>query len=149
MAAGTWTIYNSFKMYMADGTLDLDTTNFRMTLHTSASNAATATISVIGSVDNEVTSAAKYSSSGQALAAVTWATGASAGEMRFDATANVWSASGATIANVRYAVIWASGASAGARKVVAYAALSTAQFSISDGDTLTVTPSANGIFELN
>ncbi len=148
MAAGTWTIYDTFKEYAMDGTVDLDTTNFRMTLHTSAYTPAT-THSVIGSVGSEVTSAAKYSSSGQALAAVTWATGDSASEMRFDATANVWSASGATIANVRYAVIWASGASAGLRKLVAYAALSTAQFSISDGDTLTVTPSANGIFELN
>ncbi len=149
MAPGAWTFYNEFKKYMADGTLDLDTTNFRIQLHTSASNAATATLSVVGSVNNEVAEGNGYSSSGKALAGVTWATGASASEMRWDSTATVWSASGGTIPNVRFAVIWASGASAGVRKLVCYSALSTAQFTVGDGDTLTITPSANGIFELN
>lgn len=149
MAAGAWTFYNEFKKYMADGTLDLDTTNFRIQLHTSASNAATATLSVIGSVTNEVASGNGYSTSGKALAGVTWATGASASEMRWDATATIWTGTGGTIPNVKFAVIWASGASAGARKLVCYSQLSTAQFTVGSGDTLTITPSANGIFELN
>ncbi len=144
MAASAWSFYNKFKEYMGDGTVDLDTDNFRMSLYTSASNAATATLSTIGSVTSEVTEANGYSSSGKALTGVTWATGASASEMRFDATATIWSAAGGTIANVRYAVIWASGGN-----LVAQSALSTAQFTVGDGDTLTVTPSANGIFELN
>ena len=149
MAAGTWTIYNSAKEYMLDGTIDLDGDTFSMSLCTSASNAATATLSVLGSVTNEIADGNGYSTSGQDLSAVTWATGASAGEMRFDATANLWTASGGTIANVRYAVIHVNGASAGAHKLICYAALSTAQFTVGSGDTLTVTPSANGIFELN
>ena len=149
MAAGAWGFYDKFKEYMADGTIDLDTSAFRIALFTSASNAATATLTVLGSVTSEVTEANGYSSSGKSLAGVTWATGASASEMRFDATATIWTATGGTIPNVRYAVIFTSGASAGACRLVCNSALSTAQFTVGSGDTLTVTPSANGIFELN
>jgi hypothetical protein len=45
---------------------------------------------------------------------------------------------------VRYAVIYASGGN-----LLAWAELSTAPFTITSGNTLTITPSANGIFELN
>lgn len=151
MAASAWVIYNTFKRYMADGTCDLDGDTFRMGLFTSASNAATAALSVLGSVTNEVANGNGYATGGTTLAGVTWSTGASAGEMRFDATATIWSASGGNIANIRYAVIYdeTTGTSAGNRKIVSYSALSTAQFTVTDGNTLTITPSANGVFELN
>lgn len=147
MAAGAWTFYNEFKRYLGSGDAQLDG-QFRISLFTSASNAATATLSIISEVTNEVTEANGYSSSGKALVE-TWATGASASEVRFDATAVIWTATGGNIANAKFAVIWASGASAGARKLVCYSQLSTGQFTITTGNTLTVTPSANGIFELN
>jgi len=151
MAASAWVIYNTFKRYMADGTMDLDGDTFRMGLYTSASNAATATLSIRSEVTNEVANGNGYVTGGKTLAGVTWSTGASAGEMRFDATATIWSASGGNIANIRYAVLYdeTTGASAGGRKLVAYSALSTAQFTVTDGNTLTITPSANGVFELN
>lgn len=149
MAAGTWTFYNEAKKYIGAGIIDLDSNNFRMSLFQSASDYATVTQSVISELSGEVTEANGYSSSGKALAGVTWATGASASEFRFDATATVWTATGGTIPNVRAAVIWMSGASAGGRKLVCYATLSTAQFTVGSGNTLTITPSANGIFELN
>lgn len=151
MAASAWAFYNSFKRYLGDGTIDLDNDTFVMGLYQSTSNAATATLSVTGSLTNEVSSGNGYASGGKTLTGVTWSTGASASEMRFDATATIWSASGGNIANIRYAVIYdnTTGASAGNRKLVAYSALSTAQFTVTDGNTLTVTPSANGIFELN
>lgn len=150
MAASAWAFYNQFRRYSMDGTIDLDTDTFRMQLHTSASNAATLTNSIRSQITNEVASGNGYAQGGKTIAGVTWSTGASAGQMRFDATALIWSASGGTIANVRYAVIYdeSTGTSAGNRKLVANSALSTAQFSITDGNTLTVTPSANGIFQL-
>lgn len=147
MAAGAWTFYNEFKRYLGSGDAQLDG-QFRISLFTSASNAATATLSIISEVTNEVTEANGYSSSGKALVE-TWGTGASASEVRFDATAVIWTATGGNISNAKFAVIWASGASAGARKLVCFSQLSTAQFTITTGNTLTVTPSANGIFELN
>jgi len=154
MAAQAWQFYDSFKRYMADGTLDLDGTNFRISLYKSTSNAisALATITVVGSVSNQLPDGNGYSTSGKALTQ-TWSTGASAGEMRFDATAVVWTASGGAIGSgsgIQFAVIWASGASAGARKLVCACSLSSAAFTITNGNTLTITPNAtNGIFELN
>ncbi len=147
MAAGAWTFYNVAKKKLMDGTMDLDTNSFRMSLYTSASNAATLTLSTRTSVTTEVTEAFGYSSSGKPLASVTWAVGASATEYRWNCAAIVWTASGGSIANVKYAVIWQS--SGVADKLLCYAQLSTAQFTITSGNTLTITPSANGIFELN
>lgn len=144
MAAGAWTLYNSGKEHIGDATIDLDTDNFRMSLYTSASNAATATLSSLGSLTNQVAEANGYSSSGQALSSVTWQSGASATEIRWDVGDVVWTAGGGAISAVKFAVIWASGGN-----LLCYSQLSTAQFSISDGNTLTITISANGVFELN
>ncbi len=155
MAVGAWQLYNQFREFMADGTIDLDTTTFNMHLLTSASNAGTGTLSTLSQLTNELASARGYTLSGKALAGVSWANGASAAIKRFDATANVWTASGGnlgTAAALKFAVIVANtGASAkdGANKLVARSQLSTSGFAVTDGNTLTVTPSANGIFELS
>lgn len=149
MAVGSWVIYNEAKKYLMDGSIDLNSSTFRMGLYTSASNAATATLSRHSEVTNEISEANGYSSSGKALTGVTWTAGASASEMRFDCTANIWTATGGSLTNVRYAVLFIEGASAGARKLLGYCALSTSQFTVTIGNTLTVVPSANGIFELN
>lgn len=150
MAAGAWTFYNAAKKHLMDGAIDLDAPNvFRISLYTSASNAASLTLSTLTAVTGQVAEANGYSSSGKLLSAVTWAVGASATEMRFDCTAKIWTATGGAISAVKYAVIWTTGASALARKLLCFSQLSTAQFSITTGNTLTITPSANGIFELN
>lgn len=143
MAAGAWSVYNEAKKYLMQGDIDLNASAIRMTLHTSASNAATLTLSTIGSVSNEVTEANGYSSSGKALS-YTWSVGASASEYRFDATAIIWTATGGNIANIKYAVISVAGG-----KLICFSQLTTSQFTLSSGSTLTITPSANGIFELN
>lgn len=144
MAASAWAFYDSFKEDLGDGTIDLDTQNFWISLHTSASNAATDTLSAFASVTGEIADGNGYSTSGKVLSAVTWAAGASAGETRFDATARVWTASGGSISNIKYAVLRNS-----AGNLVARSQLSTSQFDVTTGNTLTITPSANGIFELN
>lgn len=145
MAAGAWTFYNSAKKHLMDAQLDLDAGGFRITLHTSASNALTAlaTISTYAGLTGQVTSANGYSSSGKALGSPTWGTGASASEMRFNAAATVWTAGGGSISAVKFAVI------SQGTLLLCVSQLSTAQFSVTSGNTLTITPSANGIFELN
>ena len=148
MAASAWVIYNEAKKYLMTGDIDLDAATLRIGLYTSASNAATATLSRLDQVTNEVTEANGYSSSGKALT-YTWTTGASASEMRLDATAVIWTATGGSIANIKYAVIWETGASANARKLLCYSQLSTSQFTVTIGNTLTLSTPANGIFELN
>jgi hypothetical protein len=149
MAVGAWTFYNKFKRNLGQAfPINLGTGNFRIALYTSASNAATATLSIISSVTSEVTEANGYSSSGKPLASKTWTAGASGGQLRFNAAATVWTGTGGTISNIKFAVIWASGASAIARKLICYSQLSTSQFNLTINNTLTITPAATGIFNL-
>jgi hypothetical protein len=148
MAAGAWTVYNKAKKKIGNGSISLASTAFRMQLHTSASNANTATLSTIASVDNQVTEANGYSSSGKALTSEVWTAGASAGQYKFDADDVFWSANGGSIANIKFAVIWISGASAGARHILCRSQLSTSQFSLSTGNRLTIQMNASGILTL-
>lgn len=151
MAAGAWTFYNKAKRNIGTGSLVLTTaaTQFRMTLHTSASNAATATLSTYGSVTNQVANGNGYTTSGKAFNN-TWTAGASAGQYRFNSTAAgvFWSATGGTIPNVKFAVIWTSAATAVNKKLLVFSQLSTSQFTISSGNRLTISPAATGIFNM-
>lgn len=148
MAVGAWTFYNHFKKNLGNTSVNLSGGNFRIGLYTSASNAATLTLSTKGSVTGEVSEANGYSSSGKALGSKTWLSGASAGQWRFNAAATVWTGTGGTISNIKYAVIWQSGATAANRKLVCFSQLSTSQFNLTINNTLTITPAATGIFNL-
>jgi hypothetical protein len=147
MAAGAWQVYHIGKKYIGAGTLILSTAK-RITLHTSASNAADlSTLSIYSSVDNEVGSGNGYASSGQSLASVAWTQGTSTGQYKFDATDTVWTASGGSIANIKYAVI--SNVSGGASgKILCVSTLTTSQFTLSSGNTLTLQYNASGILTL-
>ena len=148
MAVGAFTFYNRAKRKLSGGGIDLAAGAFRAQLHTSASNAATATLSTISQVTTEVTEANGYSSSGKALATKVWTAGASAAQMKFDADDHSWSANGGTISNIKFMVFWASGASAGARHVLGYIQLSTSQFNLAAGNRLTIAYPSGGIFTL-
>ena len=147
MAATAWSMYNSFREYLGNGQFDLDGTsvNFYVALHTSAAsaNATNAALSTPASLGTEVANGNGYATGGLSVSGRTWAAGASAGVFRFDSTAVVWTATGGDISNIKYAVIYQSGG-----KLVCYSKLTTSQFTLSEDNTLTVTPSANGIFEL-
>ena len=146
MAASAWRIYDSVKEKLGQGSINLSGGVFYMGL---ASAGFSATISAsarstLASVTAGLISAGGVTKAGRQLSAVTWASGASAGERRFDSTAKIFTASGAALSNVRYAVIWQSGGA-----LVCWSKLSSAGFDVTSGNTLTVTPSANGYFELN
>lgn len=145
MAVGAWFFYNKAKKYIGSADIDLNGATFRMTLHTGAAsaNVNNLALSTFASIGNEVASGNGYSSSGKNITGVTWTVGASAKEYRFNSSAVFWSGNAGTIPNIKYAVI-----STGTRLLVA-CQLSTAQFTLASGNRLTITPSANGIFELN
>jgi hypothetical protein len=146
MAAGPWNIYNAAKKNLMNGTIDLDEadSNFRMALYTDASNVADVVgLSARSQVTNEVANANGYQTGGK-LMVTTWDVGASSGEMRFDADAVVWVASGGPLSGVKFAQIYRSGG-----QLICYSQLSANAFSVTAGNTLTVTPSSSGIFELN
>ena len=147
MAATAWAFYNSFREKLGEGEFDLSGTSviFTMTLHTSAAsaNATNAVLSTYASKANEVANGNGYTTGGKSVSGRTWAAGASAGVFRFDSTAVVWTATGGDVDSVKFAIIYQSGG-----KLVCYSKLSTSQFNLTQDNTLTVTPSAYGIFEL-
>ena len=148
MAAGAFTIYNKAKKKIGNAEISLGSGNFRWTLHTSASNAGTATLSAYGSVTNEVAEGNGYSSSGKAFASRVWTVGASAGQYKFNASSVFWSGNGGTISNIKFLVISLSAASAAGRHLICRSQLSTSQFNLATGNRLTITPNASGIFTM-
>jgi hypothetical protein len=98
-------------------------------------------------VTGEVTSGNGYSSSGKSLASVVWTVGASAGQYKFDADDVIWTGTGGSIANIKFAVI--SNVSGGASgKLLCRSTLTSAQFTLSSGNTLTLAMNASGILTL-
>ena len=91
---------------------------------------------------SQVGSGNGYTTGGASVTARTWASVAT-DQYRFDSTAVVWTATGGAIANIKYAVVYQAGG-----KLVCFSKLSTSQFTLAEDNTLTVTPSASGIFEL-
>jgi hypothetical protein len=145
MAAQAWRVYNKASFKIGSGAIDLPGA-IRVALVTSASNFATLTMSLLGSLTNQVTEANGYSSSGKALASEAWAVGASAGVYALDAADPVWTATGGTIPNIKAAVLFMSGASAGACQLLAFASLTSTQFTLASGNTLTLQFNSSGIF---
>jgi hypothetical protein len=105
MAAGKFKLYNLAKKYIGDGTFDLDdTTNWKLALFLSTSNANTLTNGVYGDLTNEHANANGYTTGGVALSGVAW--NESAGTVSFVcSTPTPWTASGGSI-TARFAVIY-------------------------------------------
>lgn len=154
MAATAWQLYNTAKRYIGNGTIELGAGNFKMALFRTSSNASTFTLSTFGSLTSQISATGGYVTGGKALVPATgqWTTGASAKQMKFtySTVGLTFTASGASLNNIRYAVI-TYGASAGvasARKLVCFCQLSSSQFTVSSPNTLTVLPAATGVFTL-
>lgn len=148
MAASKWQIYNSAKKKLLTGLIDLDSGAVRMKLLSGAKSAAVSNYAriLMGSLTHMTTnlSAALMTVSGYVVGSV-----GSAKQIMFDSTAVIFKATGGAVAaSIQYAVIGVSGASAGSSYAIGWCKLSTAVFGLSDGNTLTITPSATGYFTL-
>jgi hypothetical protein len=150
MAVGAWTFYNTFRKKLGKKIIDLSADAFMIALFKSASNAATLTLSTLGSVTNEISATGGYAVHGRSVINRIWTQGASTKQFKFYASAPVFTASGASLNNVKFAVLHDNtvGASAGLRPLVAFCQLSTAQFTISSGNTMSILNPATGIFTL-
>ena len=151
MAASAWQLYNSAKKYIGNGTITLGAGVFKMLLSRTSSNASTFTLSTYASVTAEISATGGYVTGGKNLVPATaqWTVGASAKQMKYTmSTVGIaFTASGASLTNIRYAVLRNStGAAAG--KLLCFCQLSSAQFTVSSPNTLTVLPAATGIFTL-
>lgn len=156
MAAGTWKVFTQAKRLLGSGSITLGAGIFRMSLHRASASAnilkiSDAGISTFASVPGEISAVGGYAAGGRTIGPATgkWTVGASSKQMKFTYTTAglIFTASGASLSNIKYALIRNS-TGAGAGKVLCYCTLSTAAFTITSGNTLTITPNASGIFTL-
>jgi len=142
--AASWTFYDSFREFCADGTIDLDTHTFKVMLVASG-YAFNAAHTVKTDITNELATANGYTAGGATLGSVTWTR--SGGTVTFDAADTVWTASGGSI-TARRAVIYDD--TAASDELVASILLDTtpADVTATDGNTLTLQWNASGLFTL-
>jgi hypothetical protein len=154
MAAGKWKLYESAKLYLADGTFDLDlNTNWKLALFLSTSNANTlgSGIDVYGDLTNEHANANGYTTGGVAITP-TWTQ--SGGTATFDAAdlSPGWTASGGSIV-ARFGVIYKDATVNSIVKpllcVCLLESVGPADVTTTTGNTLSVTFNASGIFTLS
>ena len=154
MAVGTWKIYAKAKFYLGNGTITLGAGVFKMSLHRTAASAnivVLSTRSTFASIGNEISARGGYAVGGRNLVPATgqWVVGASAKQYKFTMSTIglVFTASNSNLNQIRYALIRNStGTTAG--KVLCFCSLSSAEFTISSPNTLTILPAATGIFTL-
>jgi hypothetical protein len=151
MAASAWQLYNEAKKYIGNGTITLGAGVFKMVLARSASNASTFTLSAYSELTNEISATGGYTTGGKNLvpAAGQWTVGASAKQYKFtySTIGLTFTASGASLTNVKFAVIRNS-TGAGAGRLLCWCQLSSSQFTVTSPNTLTILPAATGVFTL-
>ena len=151
MAASAWQLYNEAKKYIGNGTITLGAGVFKMVLARSASNASTFTLSAYSELTNEISATGGYTTGGKNLVPATaqWTVGASAKQYKFtySTIGLTFTASGASLTNVKFAVIRNS-TGAGAGRLLCWCQLSSSQFTVTSPNTLTILPAATGVFTL-
>ena len=151
MAATAWQLYNKAKQSIGNGTITLGAGVFKMVLAATASNASTFTLSTYASLTSEISATGGYTTGGKNLVPATaqWVVGASAKSYKFtmSTVGLAFTASGASLTNIRFAVLRNS-TGVGAGKLLCFCQLSSAQFTVTSPNTLTVLPAATGIFTL-
>ena len=144
MAAGTWTLYNRARRKLVNGTIDLDTPVLRCRIFKgqAAASVSASTLSLLSQIGttNRAANMSDYTLSGVALTAI-----AASATHKFTANNLVITASGGNAASAQYAVVYNS-LSAGGGHLLMWNKLSTAAFTVTSTNTLTITTPANGFF---
>lgn len=139
-AAGNWTFTNNTRTYILNGTFDWDTDTFNEALFLSTSNIGASSTTYAG-LTNEHANNNGYTTGGQAVTISLSGTTT----VTVDSTTDpVWTASSGSIV-ARFCVLYeVSG------NVAAYFLLDNtpADVTVTDGNTLTITHHADGIFQL-
>ena len=153
MAAQAWKLYAVAKRAIGRGTLTLHTGVFKMSLHrNSASGTITSlsTITVFSSITGQISAVGGYAAGGRSVPAAYFTVGTSALQFKFSYTTGglVFTASGASLSNIRYALIRKSVGSTTSGIPLCYCSLSSANFTITSPNTLTILPAAAGVFTL-
>ena len=143
MVADAWIFYNTFREYMADGTIDLDGDTFLMGLVTSAYTPDYENHSVLSDITNEVSG---YGYARDTLSC-TWVR--STTTVTFDSDDGVYTASGGSIV-CRRAFIYDDTPSSPTDPLACLSLLDNtpADVTVTDGNSLTVEIHTSGIFTL-
>jgi len=151
MAASAWQLYNKAKQYIGNGNITLGAGVFKLVLARSASNASTFTLTAYSQLTNEISATGGYVTGGKNIVPATgqWTVGASAKQYKFtySTIGLTFTASGASLTNVKFAVIRNS-TGAGAGRLLCWCQLSSSQFTVTSPNTLTILPAATGVFTL-
>ena len=146
MAAGTWTLYYSAKRKLVNGTLDLDTNVFRCRLFKAqaAASVSAPTLSLLSQIGttNRAAGVSDYTLSGPSVVALS---AGAVGTSKWSAPNLVITASATAASSVQYAVVYNS-LSANGGHVLMWCKLSTAAFTVTKGNTLTINTPAAGFF---
>jgi len=147
MAAGKWKLYESAKLAIANGEIDLDSDSFKINLYLSTSNCDTLSgTTTLVSLTNQVATGNGYT---QNTKAVTLSTSQSGGTVTVDETTNpVWTASGGSI-TARFAVIYDDTHASDQALCVCLLDTTPADVTATDGNTLTITQNASGLFTMS
>jgi len=135
MAASAFNMYNNSKRYLTDGTIDLDTDTIICSLYKNDSNASTFTLSVSTELTNPV------STGGHSVQTLVIAYNDTGLSTLVSADALVFTASGADMTSIQFLVVRENNG-----KLICWCELSTANFNVTDGNTLTVT--FGGLFSM-
>lgn len=153
MAAGKWKAYDFAKKYLGDGTFDMDNASLGLTmaLFLSTSNAETLSVGtgVYGDLTNEHANGNGYTTGGIALTNEVWTR--SGGTTTFDCDNVVWTAAGGSIV-ARFAVIYCNATvNTIVKPLLCICLLDTtpANVTATDGNTLTISINASGVFTLS
>ena len=142
----TFTFFDEFKMYMADGVIDLDDDTFKIYLSNAAPTVATHTVKA------DLANITEENGYTETTLTTTWAeTGGGTGIFRFAANADItWTASGGNFGPFQYAIIYDdTPTTPAADPLVGYWDYGSA-ISITNGNSFTVDLGANfSIFTLD
>lgn len=151
-AAGKWKAYNFAKLYIGDGTIDLDdTTNWKAALWLSTSNANALSVGtgVFADLTDEHAAANGYTAGGVALTGITWTR--AAGTVTFDCSDFLWTAVGGSI-TARFVVIYKNATVNTIVKPLLCVCLmdtAPADKTATNGNTLTIAINASGVLTLS
>lgn len=148
---GSFKLYYSFTKYIADGTIDLDTDTFNVTLHTASYGSVDTTHqndhTVYANLTNELTTANGYTAGGQALAGVTFTR--SVNVSTFKCTSPSWTVATANLVAYYFIIRKVGTANGITDPLVGVGYLDATGNSVATvpGDSLTIS-TASGIFNI-
>lgn len=145
--AASISFYNSFREYIGDGTIDLDTDTFKVALVSSSYTFSAAHTVWADASANEISNAG-YTAGGATLGTISWSH--SSGTATFDAADTTWTATSTSLV-ARRAVIYKSGtANSITNPLIASVLLDTtpADVTVTATNVLTLAWNASGILTI-